>query len=58
MSLQVATQIAVENCQKLEADEAEAYAQRTRTIEVVLERGEIQSERVKVQQGIGILSIK
>lgn len=58
MSLQVATQIAMKNCQKLGADEAEAYAQRTRTIEVVLERGEIQSERVKVQQGIGIRFIK
>lgn len=58
MSLQTATQMAIKNCQKVGADEAEAYAQKTRTVEVVLERGEIQSERVKVQHGIGIRFIK
>lgn len=58
MSLQVATDWAVRNCEKLCADEAEAYLQRTRTVEIVLERGEIQSERVKVNQGIGIRFIK
>jgi len=58
MSLQTVSQSAVKNCEKLGADEAEAYAQKTRTVEVVLERGEIQSERVKVNQGIGLRFIK
>jgi len=58
MSLQTATQLAVGNCEKLGADETEAYAQKTRTVEVVLERGEIQCERVKVHQGIGIRFLK
>jgi len=58
VSLQASTPLAVKTCEKLGADEAEAYAQRTRTVEVVLERAEIQSERVKVQQGIGIRLVK
>jgi len=58
MNLQASTRLAMKACEKLGADEAEAYAQRTRTVEVVLERAEIQSERVKVQQGIGIRLVK
>jgi PmbA protein len=58
MSLQTSTRSAVKTCEKLGADEVEAYAQRTRTVEVVLERAEIQSERVKVQEGIGIRFVK
>jgi len=58
MSLQTVAHSAVKNCEKLGADEAEAYAQRTRTVEVVLERGEMQSERVKIHQGIGVRFIK
>jgi len=58
MTLQASTQLAVKTCEKLGADEVEAYAQRTRTVEVVFERAEIQSERVKVQQGIGIRAVK
>ncbi|MFB0567018.1 MAG: TldD/PmbA family protein [Candidatus Bathyarchaeia archaeon] len=58
MSLQASTQYAVKTCEKLRADEAEAFAQNQRTIEVVLERGEIQNERVKAHRGIGIRFIK
>lgn len=58
MSLQDSTQLAVKTCEKLGADEAEAFAQKQQIIEVVLERGEIQNERVKVHQGIGIRFIK
>lgn len=58
MSLQASTQFAVKTCEKLGADEAEAFAQKQRTVEVVLERGEIQNERVKVHQGVGIRFIK
>ncbi|MCW3977456.1 MAG: TldD/PmbA family protein, partial [Candidatus Bathyarchaeota archaeon] len=58
MSLQDSTQFAVKTCEKLGADEAEAFAQKQQAIEVVLERGEIQNERVKVHQGIGIRFIK
>jgi len=58
MSLQASTQFAMKTCEKLGADEAEAFAQKQRTVEVVLERGEIQNERVKVHQGIGIRFIK
>jgi PmbA protein len=58
MSLQTATRLAVKTCKKLGADEVEAYAQLTRTVEVVLERAEIQSERVKTQQGIGIRAVR
>jgi PmbA protein len=39
-------------------DEAEAFAQSTQTSEVVMERAEIQNERVKTQRGIGIRVIK
>lgn len=49
---------AVKKCEGLGADEAEAFLQRQRLIEVVLERGEIQSERVKTRRGIGIRLIK
>jgi len=49
---------AVQYCEKLGADEAEAYVQTVQTIEVVLERAEIQNERVKKMQGIGIRAIK
>jgi len=58
MSLQASTRFALKTCEKLGADEAEAYAQKTRIAEVVLERGEIQSERVKMQQGVGIRLVK
>ncbi|MFB0567574.1 MAG: TldD/PmbA family protein [Candidatus Bathyarchaeia archaeon] len=58
MSLQASTQFAVKTCEKLGADEAEAFAQEQRTIEVVVERGEIQNERVKAHKGIGIRFIK
>lgn len=58
MRLQASTQFAVKTCEKLGADEAEAFAQKQRTIEVVLERGEIQSERVKAHKGIGIRFVK
>ncbi len=49
---------AVKTCEGLGADEAEAFLQMQRGIEVVLERGEIQSERSKTRQGIGIRLIK
>jgi PmbA protein len=58
MSLQTSTRLAVKTCEKLGADEVEAYAQRQRRIEVVLERGEIQSERVKTHRGVGIRFLK
>lgn len=58
MSLQAFTQLAVKTCERFGADEAEAFAQKQRRIEVVLERGEIQNERVKVHQGIGIRFIQ
>lgn len=50
--------LAVTYCEKIGADEAEAFAQNQRIIEVVLERAEIQNERVKTQRGIGIRIIK
>ncbi|KPV62555.1 MAG: peptidase PmbA [Candidatus Bathyarchaeota archaeon BA1] len=58
MSLQDFTELAIRQCGKLGADEAEAFAQKQRIIEVVLERGELQSERVKFRHGIGIRLIK
>ncbi len=58
MSPQATTERAVKNCERLHADESEAYLQKTRSIEVVLERGEIQSERVKVNLGMGIRFIQ
>jgi len=58
MSLTDYTRLAVKYCEKAGADEAEAFAQNQQTIEVVLERAEIQSERVKTQRGIGIRIIK
>ena len=58
MSLTDFTKLAVKYCAKIGADEAEAFAQSQQTIEVVLERAEIQSERVKAQRGIGIRIIK
>jgi PmbA protein len=58
MSLTDFTKLAVKYCEKIGVDEAEAFAQSQQTIEVVLERAEIQSERVKAQRGIGIRLIK
>jgi PmbA protein len=58
MNLVDAAETAVKMCEKLGADEAEAFTQKRHVIEVVLERGEIQSERVKTQQGIGVRLIK
>jgi len=58
MELREHAEWAVKKCEKLGADEAEAYAQKQRVIEVVLERGEIQSERIKAHQGMSIRLIK
>lgn len=58
MSLEAAAERAVRSCEKLRASEAEAYLQRTLTIEVVVEHGGIKSERVKSNQGMGIRFIK
>jgi len=51
-------EVAVKKCESLGVDEAEAFAQRRKTTEVVLERGEIQSERTKTRLGIGIRVVK
>jgi len=53
-----AAELAVKECRKLGVDEAEGFAQKQRIVEIVLERGEIQNERTKTQQGIGIRVIK
>ena len=53
-----AAECAVKECERLGADEAEGFTQKQRTVEIVLERGEIQNERTKTQQGIGIRVIK
>ncbi|RLI06724.1 hypothetical protein DRO22_00225 [Candidatus Bathyarchaeota archaeon] len=53
-----AAEYAVKECERLGADEAEGFTQKQRTVEIVLERGEIQNERTKTQQGIGIRVIK
>jgi PmbA protein len=58
MSLRELTELAVKYCKKIGVDETEAFAQSQQAIEVVLERAEIQSERVKTQQGIGVRIIK
>jgi PmbA protein len=58
MSVTDLTRLAIKYCEKMGVDEAEAFAQSQETIEVVLERAEIQSERVKTQRGIGIRVIK
>jgi len=58
MKLQDYVDYAVKKCEKLGASEAEAYAQKQRAVEVVLERGEIQSERTKIHEGISIRLIK
>ena len=50
--------LAVKYCERLGVDEAEAFAQSVQTSEVVLERAEIQNERIKTQRGIGIRVIK
>ncbi|MCS7124796.1 MAG: TldD/PmbA family protein [Candidatus Bathyarchaeota archaeon] len=50
--------LAVKTCQKLGADEAEAFVQNEQIVEVVLERAEIQNERFKTHSGIGIRVIK
>ncbi len=48
----------VKRCEEVGFDEAEAYVQRRKNVEIVLERGEIQSERIKTRQGLGIRLIK
>jgi len=53
-----AAELAVKECEKLGVDEAEGYVQKQRTVEIVFERGEIQNERTKTQQGIGVRVIK
>ncbi|MCW4020026.1 MAG: TldD/PmbA family protein, partial [Candidatus Bathyarchaeota archaeon] len=58
MELIDAVEIAVKKCESLGADEAEAFTTSQRMVEVVLERGEIQSERSKTRRGIGIRLIK
>ena len=58
MSLLNFAELAVKTCQKLGADEAEAFIQNQQIVEVVLERAEIQNERFKTQSGIGIRVIK
>ncbi|NIP67148.1 hypothetical protein GWN63_02690 [Candidatus Bathyarchaeota archaeon] len=58
MSLENFAELATEKCKQLEADGAEAFAQHVRTTEVVLERGEIQNERSKRHEGIGIRVVK
>jgi len=58
MNLTDLTELAVKYCEKFGADEAEAFAQNQQIVEVVLERAEIQNERVKTQRGIGIRFIK
>lgn len=58
MSVKDLTKLAIKYCEKIGVDEAEAFAQNQHIVEVVLERAEIQSERVKTQRGIGIRVIK
>jgi PmbA protein len=58
MRLTKYTGLAVKCCERLGVDEAEAFAQSVQTSEVVIERAEIQNERVKTQRGIGIRVIK
>jgi len=53
-----ATELAIKECEKLGVDEAEGFAQKQRIVEIILERGEIQNERTKIQQGIGVRVIK
>lgn len=50
--------LAVKRCEGLGFDEAEAFVQKRRTTEIVLERGEVQSERAKTRMGIGIRAVK
>ena len=58
MELIDAADVSVKICERLGADEAEAFTRNQRVVEVVLERGEIQSERSKTQRGIGVRLIK
>jgi PmbA protein len=58
MTLTEHIRLAVEYCERLGVDEAEAFAQSVQTSEVVIERAEIQNERIKTQCGIGIRTIK
>jgi PmbA protein len=58
MELIDAANVAIKTCEKLGADEAEVFTRNQRVVEVVLERGEIQSERSKSQRGIGVRLIK
>jgi len=53
-----AAEFAVKECEKMGVDEAEGFVQKQRTVEIVFERGEIQNERTKTQQGIGARVIK
>ncbi|RLG94494.1 hypothetical protein DRO37_05380, partial [Candidatus Bathyarchaeota archaeon] len=57
-SLIDSVEFAVREAERLGVTEVEAFSQRQRIIEILLERGEIQSERVKTRQGIGIRIIK
>ena len=57
-SLIDSVEFAVREAERLGVTEAEAFSQRQRIIEIFLERGEIQSERVKTRRGIGIRIIK
>ncbi len=57
-SLLDAAELAVRECKDLGADEAEGFVQTQRIVEIILERGEIQSERTKTQRGIGVRVIK
>jgi len=51
-------EFAVRESERLGVDEAEGFVQKQRVVEIVLERGEIQSERTKTRQGIGVRVIK
>jgi len=58
MVLMDAAELAINICESLGVDEAETFVQKRRTTEIVLERGEIQSERSKTRLGIGIRVVK
>ena len=58
MNLIEHARFAVKCCEKLGLDESEAFAQSIQTSEIVVERAEIQNERVKTQRGIGVRVIK
>ncbi len=58
MSLLDFAELTIKACERIGADEAEAFFQNQQVVEVVLERGEIQNERFKTQSGIGVRVIK